>query len=66
MSTQPDTHGAPVIWEPTEAELQASIDRALADMHLTREEFIAQARKRDFSSSDARMLWATVGWAIVK
>lgn len=60
MSTQPIT------WEPTEAELQASIDRDLAEMNLTREELIEEGRKSDFSSPDARMLWFTFGWIIDK
>jgi len=66
MSTQSDTGTAPIIWEPTGAELQALIERELGKMNLTREELIEQARKSDFSSSDARSLWFFVGWAIAK
>ncbi|WP_406168354.1 hypothetical protein [Streptomyces sp. NBC_00996] len=47
--------------EVTADEYHEAIDRALKHLELTWEQLQAQARRGDFSSRDARALWAAVG-----
>lgn len=57
--------GAPddVVTELTEAEFHDAAGKALARLGLTYAELEDQARRRDFSSAQARSLWVTIGGA---
>src|SRR5690606_23452612 len=57
--------GAPddAVTELTEAEFHDAAGKALARLGLTYAELEDQARRRDFSSAQARSLWVTIGGA---
>src|SRR5262245_27812525 len=68
--TSPSTWGAsmtttdfqrPIIVEMSQAEWTAAVQRALERLHLTYEQLEDMARRRDFTSLDARKLWLAIG-----
>jgi hypothetical protein len=56
-SAQPDYPG---VIEMSRAEWDAAVDRDLARLHLTRDDIRDMAKRWDFSSLDARMLWMVI------
>ncbi|MFD9225244.1 hypothetical protein ACFWDI_35770 [Streptomyces sp. NPDC060064] len=53
-----------VVLEVTEAELHAAVRTSLARLGLTYAQLEAQARRRDFTSAQAQILWTSVGGAV--
>ncbi|GAA4999618.1 hypothetical protein [Streptomyces siamensis] len=53
-----------VVIEVTEAEFHAAVRTSLARLGLTYAELEDQARRRDFTSAQAQVLWVTVGGAV--
>jgi hypothetical protein len=47
--------------EMTAAEWKEAVQHALARLHLTYAQLADQARRRDFSSIEARKLWVAIG-----
>ena len=61
----PETDDADdVVIEVTEAEFHAAAAAALARLGLTYAELEDQARRRDFVSAQAQVLWVSIGGAI--
>lgn len=61
MSTTP-THTPEVsVVEMSAVEWRDAVQQALARLHLTYAQLADQARRRDFSSIDARKLWVAIG-----
>lgn len=58
-----DTVGDVVI-EVTEAEFHTAVRGSLARLGLTYAELEDQARRRDFPSSQAQVLWVSIGGAV--
>ncbi len=48
----------------SQVEFEAAAGRALADLGLTYAELQEQARRRDFSSSQAHALWVSIGGTV--
>lgn len=62
MTTTPHRVAPPVeVGVMNAAEWKAAVARALADLKLTYDELAEQARKRDFSSTNALKLWVAIG-----
>jgi hypothetical protein len=57
MIAEPDD----VVVELTTAEFHAAARRALVDVGLTYRELADQARRRDFDSDRANLLWVSIG-----
>ncbi|MFF4347559.1 hypothetical protein [Streptomyces sp. NPDC001530] len=53
-----------VVIEVTEAEFHAAVRTSLARLGLTYAELEDQARRRDFISAQAQVLWTSVGGAV--
>lgn len=53
-----------VVIEVTEAEFHAAVSASLARLGLTYAELEDQARRRDFISAQAQVLWVSVGGAV--
>jgi hypothetical protein len=53
-----------VITEVTEAEFHAAVSTSLARLGLTYAELEDQARRRDFTSAQAQVLWVSIGGAV--
>lgn len=61
-STVPDADD--VVVEVTEAEFHAAARRSLARLGLTYAQLEDQARRRDFTSAQAQVLWVSIGGAV--
>lgn len=48
----------------SQAEFEAAAQHALADLGLTYEQLAEQARRGDFSSSQAHALWVSIGGTV--
>lgn len=53
-----------VVIEVTEAEFHAAVRTSLARLGLTYAELEDQARRRDFASAQAQVLWVSIGGAV--
>jgi hypothetical protein len=51
----------PTVAEMSQAEWTAAVRRALERLHITYEQLEEMARRRDFTSLDAKKLWLVVG-----
>jgi hypothetical protein len=51
----------PIVAEMSQTEWNAAVQRALERLHLTYDQLSEMARRRDFTSLDARKLWLAVG-----
>jgi hypothetical protein len=57
-------HDDDMVVELTSEEFRAAAKQALARLGLTYAELEAQARRRDFESSQAHMLWMAIGGTV--
>lgn len=61
MTVSPTPVPGPSVTEMSSAEWKEAMQRALDKLHLTYQQLADMAKRRDFSSLEARKLWVAIG-----